>query len=136
MASEKITCSNFESSSKVSYIKECPPETHSCSIQQSGNIVTRSCENIQLDDCKTANNIEYCYCSRDLCNDVFVVNNVSDDEDLFEGSGVRITTTEITTNNVNVIDRKYDLSSNASNYILVTMRYYCIIILIFIIYVI
>lgn len=32
-------------------------------------ILSRTCERIGLDDCKTANFIEYCYCTKDLCNE-------------------------------------------------------------------
>lgn len=69
----------------------------------------RACEILALNDCKTANNVAYCYCDTDLCNFIKestikrhqftqiqnherytndgVVRHPTDDEDLNGGSG-------------------------------------------------
>lgn len=49
--------------------------------------MTRSCEKFAIEDCKMANNVEYCYCSAELCNKFHPT--FIDDEDLIgnEGSG-------------------------------------------------
>lgn len=35
---------------------------------QLGTDVTRTCDSLPINDCQTANGIEYCYCNTDLCN--------------------------------------------------------------------
>ncbi|EFA11277.2 uncharacterized protein LOC103314647 isoform X1 [Tribolium castaneum] len=87
-----ISCDKFDPTDKT-FIKECP-SAQACSIQTHGNLVERSCEEIGIRDCKTANNVQYCFCSENLCNGKTI--NFTDDEDLNdEGSGVSVITNTI-----------------------------------------
>lgn len=61
-----------------------------------GTEVTRTCDSLPMNDCQTANGIEYCYCTEDLCNKKKVIptrmhhDTFYDDEDAsdgFESSG-------------------------------------------------
>lgn len=66
---------------------ECGAANNSCRFERAGKgfslllssfkfcvqvkenmFLTRSCANVYLRDCKTANSIEFCYCTQDLCN--------------------------------------------------------------------
>lgn len=61
-----------------------------------GTDVTRTCDQLPINDCQTANGVEYCYCTTDLCNDRKVLpsrkkpDTLYDDEDTseeYESSG-------------------------------------------------
>ncbi|XP_063928408.1 uncharacterized protein LOC135141332 isoform X2 [Zophobas morio] len=91
-----ISCDKFDPSNK-SFIKDCP-SAKSCIIKTHGNSVERSCgeEHEYYRDCQRANNIQYCYCTADLCNQK--TTNLPDDEDLAEeGSGTTVITNTIQT---------------------------------------
>ena len=60
--------------------------------------MTKTCSQVAIEDCKTANKIKYCYCKGDLCNREIVPTETTitsfeteaeDDEDsmMMEGSG-------------------------------------------------
>lgn len=55
----------------------------------------RMCAHLAMNDCKTANLVEYCYCTGNLCNSGAVkevhTKPSDDDEDLAEGSGMGAT---------------------------------------------
>lgn len=55
----------------------------------------RACEKYAIEDCKMANNVEYCYCAAELCNKFLPA--FIDDEDLTdnEGSGDKIVKTTL-----------------------------------------
>lgn len=73
-----------------------------------GGQIIRTCDNLQINDCKSANGVKYCYCSSDLCNGKYtppptsqpidIIDEhdrksfMSDDEDLMEASGSKETT--------------------------------------------
>ncbi|KAK9890358.1 hypothetical protein WA026_010453 [Henosepilachna vigintioctopunctata] len=80
------TCDNFDPNNS-SYIMECPKTKSSCGLQTQGDIKIRTCEDLHMNDCQKANSIEYCYCTKDLCNGVSIFFTPSDDEDELEGSG-------------------------------------------------
>uniref|UniRef100_A0AAG5D4W3 Activin types I and II receptor domain-containing protein n=1 Tax=Anopheles atroparvus TaxID=41427 RepID=A0AAG5D4W3_ANOAO len=108
------TCEDFRPEEKYAF--DCPPTYTSCLTQVDGDIETRTCgESLAINDCKSANNIDYCYCSEDLCNRLTRVEirrsietalmpahhrnrlggmhhheppNNSDDEDMLESSGM------------------------------------------------
>jgi len=63
-------CSHFQSSRKSEYIQNCPKETMGCITQFEDGSVMRTCAKLKVpvDDCKTANDVTYCYCKRELCN--------------------------------------------------------------------
>lgn len=53
-----------------------------------GTLITRACEDIPIEDCKKANNVEYCYCISDLCNKYHPTRVDDDNEpDLEDGEG-------------------------------------------------
>ncbi|CAH0562039.1 unnamed protein product [Brassicogethes aeneus] len=81
-----ITCDNFDPSN-TTFIKECNKNLKSCNRKTIGMSVKRTCEKLKLNDCQTANNVEYCYCTKDLCNGDKLL-ETTDDEDILEGSGV------------------------------------------------
>uniref|UniRef100_A0A182Q4Z2 Uncharacterized protein n=1 Tax=Anopheles farauti TaxID=69004 RepID=A0A182Q4Z2_9DIPT len=61
------TCEGFRPEEKYAF--DCPPAYTSCLTQVDGEIEIRTCgENLAINDCKSANSIDYCYCSTDLCN--------------------------------------------------------------------
>nr|XP_040222496.2 uncharacterized protein LOC120949330 [Anopheles coluzzii]XP_040222497.2 uncharacterized protein LOC120949330 [Anopheles coluzzii]XP_040222498.2 uncharacterized protein LOC120949330 [Anopheles coluzzii] len=61
------TCEDFRPEEKYAF--DCPPTYTSCLTQVDGDIEIRTCgENLAINDCKSANSIDYCYCSTDLCN--------------------------------------------------------------------
>ncbi|KAF5276673.1 hypothetical protein FQA39_LY06477 [Lamprigera yunnana] len=68
-------------------------------VHKGDRITNMACEDIHLNDCQLANNIQYCYCNRNLCNGntsikKSVTNSpgLNDDEDFTEGSGFKIVT--------------------------------------------
>ncbi|XP_049538445.1 uncharacterized protein LOC125952778 [Anopheles darlingi] len=61
------TCEGFRPEEKYAF--DCPPTYTSCLTQVDGDIEMRTCgENFAINDCKSANGINYCYCSTELCN--------------------------------------------------------------------
>lgn len=106
------TCEDFERDRNEldKYVLECPPAYTSCLTQVDGDMEVRTCgENLPINDCKSANKIDYCYCSVDLCNSLkrtqirreiedsqmggglsehLRQHHNSDDEDLTESSGM------------------------------------------------
>ncbi|XP_038118050.1 uncharacterized protein LOC119769486 isoform X2 [Culex quinquefasciatus] len=108
------TCEDFERDrdEMEQYEHECPPSYTSCLTQVDGDMELRTCgESLSINDCKSANKIDYCYCNDDLCNRLTRTQirreieeaqrvghslhlkqqqhepNNSDDEDLSESSG-------------------------------------------------
>nr|XP_023016345.1 uncharacterized protein LOC111505721 [Leptinotarsa decemlineata] len=84
-------CADFELN-KEKFVQECKTSDRGCFLETKGaKKTTRSCNSQGLNDCQTANKVEYCFCSTDLCNDnggKFF--NPTDDEDLLdEGSGTK-----------------------------------------------
>ncbi|KAK6640861.1 hypothetical protein RUM44_012559 [Polyplax serrata] len=89
-------CNQFQPSNPV-YIRDCPSSSYQgCLTQTNGTHVTKTCTEVGLEDCKTANKIRYCYCKGELCNKegvpteapVPLETETEDDEDLHpEGSG-------------------------------------------------
>ncbi|XP_045482088.1 uncharacterized protein LOC123686140 [Harmonia axyridis] len=92
---ETNPCDNFNPNNS-SFIVECPKK-FSCVLETHGETKIRTCEDGQLDDCQKANNVEYCYCTGDLCNGNTIQFAPSDDEDYIEGSGIKTTTITPTT---------------------------------------
>lgn len=95
----KENCEFFNVTTKFKYEEECSPKSTTCKAEiRDGSVILRSCEeDYSLSDCKPLNGIKYCYCSKELCNDMLTDNllnhltNISDDEDdEFEGSANRI----------------------------------------------
>ncbi|XP_055635241.1 uncharacterized protein LOC129775061 [Toxorhynchites rutilus septentrionalis] len=107
------TCEDFERDREEldKYVLECPPSYTSCLTQVDGDMELRTCgESLSINDCKSANKIDYCYCSEDLCNGLKRTQirqdiensrrraqsehlrqhepSTSDDEDLSESSGM------------------------------------------------
>lgn len=62
----------------------------------------RDCESININDCSMANNIEYCYCSEDLCNNRWLPNGDDEDDSFEEGSGMFSSSTTTTTTTTTV----------------------------------
>lgn len=65
------TCEDFERDRDEmdQYVHECPPTYTSCLTQVDGDMELRTCgESLSINDCKSANKIDYCYCNEDLCN--------------------------------------------------------------------
>lgn len=47
-----------------------------------GKKMTKTCSDIDIEDCKTANKVKYCYCKGDLCNrERESLEEIGDDED-------------------------------------------------------
>ncbi|CAH1955653.1 unnamed protein product [Acanthoscelides obtectus] len=83
-------CKNFEMD-KETFSKQCNPSDQACLLKISGRKRVRSCEKERIEDCKIANGVKYCFCTTDLCNDDetrFVT--PTDDEDILEGSGIKM----------------------------------------------
>ncbi|XP_065084389.1 uncharacterized protein LOC135706670 [Ochlerotatus camptorhynchus] len=116
------TCEDFERDLDEldKYVLECPPTYTSCLTQVDGDMELRTCgENLPINDCKSANKIDYCYCSEDLCNSLKRTQirreiedsqlggqsehlkqpHNSDDEDLTESSGMEDSHEKHRTNN-------------------------------------
>ncbi|XP_055605270.1 uncharacterized protein LOC129753477 [Uranotaenia lowii] len=111
------SCDDFERDRTEldKYVLECPPSYTSCLTQVDGDVELRMCgEPLAINDCKSANMVDYCYCNEDLCNSLTRVqirrriedahmgvhsqhlrqnheHNNSDDEDLTESSGMEDT---------------------------------------------
>ncbi|KAL3289511.1 hypothetical protein HHI36_022928 [Cryptolaemus montrouzieri] len=89
---ENEHCEFFDASND-SFVMNCPPNKSSCGLQTIGeDVIVRSCEDLAVNDCQKANNVKYCYCTRDLCNGLSIAFTPSDDEDDIEGSGTTIPT--------------------------------------------
>lgn len=61
-------CNEFHRSIRDEFILECPKEHFSCLTIWEENSITRKCAKPPITDCQTANNITYCYCKTDACN--------------------------------------------------------------------
>ncbi|ERL84360.1 uncharacterized protein LOC125505428 [Dendroctonus ponderosae] len=87
------SCVEFQSNEHPGYVKDCGADGKSCRLTREvseNRILSRSCEAIELNDCKTANSIEFCYCTKDLCNSMSPPDDEEDDEEQaknIEGSG-------------------------------------------------
>ncbi|XP_023329337.1 uncharacterized protein LOC111702044 [Eurytemora carolleeae] len=62
-------CSEYKHSLKQNYLIECPKNSNGCltKFEDDGSVM-RTCAPIGIDDCKKANSVNYCYCSKDGCN--------------------------------------------------------------------
>lgn len=97
---EHLNCTNFDNSNKESFAKKCPLESKGCIRQTEGEKITNmGCDDFHLNDCQSANGIEYCYCNTNLCNGNTPIKKsishnpgLNDDEDLSEGSGFKLFT--------------------------------------------
>lgn len=87
------SCDQFNSLTQQEFIEACNDEepikgTYGCSAQFTDSTIVRECAVIRMNDCKVANNVKYCYCAKDLCNNVNFDDDMEmDDEDMAEGSG-------------------------------------------------
>jgi len=62
-------CSQYKPHLKDQYLLECPPTSSSgCLTKYEDYSVTRTCAPVAIDDCKTANSVQYCYCKSEGCN--------------------------------------------------------------------
>ncbi|XP_072402676.1 uncharacterized protein [Diabrotica undecimpunctata] len=85
-----MPCINFDSE-KEKYVQQCGASQKGCHLKVEGDKKIRSCFEKKIDDCKVANEVEYCFCSTDLCNSgKGKFSSITDDEDLIEGSGTRV----------------------------------------------
>ncbi|CAL8100583.1 unnamed protein product [Orchesella dallaii] len=62
-------CASFGSHNAKHFEFKCPPEYVGCLLRIHGRNESRSCFKHPLNDCKTANSVEFCYCTGALCND-------------------------------------------------------------------
>ncbi|XP_066147774.1 uncharacterized protein [Euwallacea fornicatus] len=79
-----ISCVDFQVDDPQ-FNRECETNSKSCRLARKVNenvILSRSCEQIPLNDCKVANSIEYCFCTKDLCNKINTLDDEGDDEHL------------------------------------------------------
>jgi len=62
-------CSQYKASLKDNYLLNCPDGSNGCltMFDDDGSII-RTCAPIQFDECKKANSVNYCYCSKQGCN--------------------------------------------------------------------
>ncbi|PSN56567.1 hypothetical protein C0J52_01563 [Blattella germanica] len=89
MFPDPMLCDHFNPQDKR-YIRECPQTYPGCLTYKNGSRVLRMCsQQKEINDCKRANNVQYCLCSGDLCNGNASKQAPPDDEDqeLPEGSG-------------------------------------------------
>nr|CAH7740210.1 unnamed protein product [Callosobruchus chinensis] len=83
-------CRNFEMDKEM-FSKQCSPSDQACLIKIEGRKHIRTCEKEKIEDCKIANGVKYCFCTTDLCNDSETrFTTPTDDEDILEGSGVKM----------------------------------------------
>lgn len=62
-------CSEYKQSLKESFLMECPANSGGCLTKfEDDGTVQRTCARIGIDDCKKANAVNYCYCSKEACN--------------------------------------------------------------------
>ncbi|ODN00685.1 hypothetical protein Ocin01_06002 [Orchesella cincta] len=61
-------CASFGSHNAKHFEFKCPPEFVGCLLRIHGRNESRSCFKHPLNDCKTANSVEFCYCTGALCN--------------------------------------------------------------------
>ncbi|XP_021709673.1 uncharacterized protein LOC110679431 isoform X1 [Aedes aegypti] len=132
------TCEDFERDRNEldKYVLECPPAYTSCLTQVDGDVEVRTCgENLPINDCKSANKIDYCYCSVDLCNSLkrtqirreiedsqmgglsehLRQHHNSDDEDLTESSGMEDSHEKHRTISRNDNSNNHRVNQNGSN---------------------
>lgn len=63
------SCSQYRPHLAPHYLLDCPPATaQGCLTKFEGSSVMRTCAPVAIDDCKTANSVQYCYCSTPGCN--------------------------------------------------------------------
>ncbi|XP_028128895.1 protein Abitram isoform X2 [Diabrotica virgifera virgifera] len=62
-----MPCINFDSE-KEKFVQQCSASQKGCHLKVEGDKKIRSCFEKKIDDCKVANEVEYCFCSTDLCN--------------------------------------------------------------------
>lgn len=103
-------CNKFKKGKKE-FMRDCPDDEDykGCIHERNGTHVAKTCTTVDVDDCKSANGIEYCYCTGHLCNTENVPaedprpakevprdssegqerppSSATDDEDIDEGSG-------------------------------------------------
>jgi len=62
-------CSAYKPAMKDLYLVDCPANSNGCltEIEADGS-VKRTCASIGIDDCQSANGVNYCYCSTPGCN--------------------------------------------------------------------
>jgi len=62
-------CSGYKSSLQQEYLIDCPAGSNGCltKFEDDGSVM-RTCAKIGIDDCKEANSVNYCYCSKEGCN--------------------------------------------------------------------
>ncbi|KAG4069685.1 hypothetical protein HA402_014708 [Bradysia odoriphaga] len=94
-----LSCDEFDSTTNLEkFIFTCPSNYVGCITHSDGIDVTRTCEQLAINDCQTANGVEYCYCTEDLCNkrlispiqmkhETFYDDEDASDMDAFDASG-------------------------------------------------
>ncbi|XP_049822214.1 uncharacterized protein LOC126265293 [Aethina tumida] len=114
------SCNGFDPSNPK-YIEDCSENDKSCFRIMDGNVTKRSCDPNKINDCQKANQVEYCYCSKDLCNGDQLL-ETTDDEDILEGSGSNKLSKEIVaTTTVTTVTQKTSRASikNVNGYFVV-----------------
>ncbi|XP_050054192.1 uncharacterized protein LOC114119942 isoform X2 [Aphis gossypii] len=92
-----ITFSNYDietiptcgSNSAVNFTLKCPEGYKGCLTKTYGKSILKSCNEYPITDCKIANNVKYCFCANNLCNDATILTPIpisTDDEDLDQTS--------------------------------------------------
>lgn len=121
-----LSCDEFETSDNLDkFIFTCPSNYVGCITQSDGTDVTRTCDVLSLNDCQTANGVEYCYCADDLCNnrklipvppkhDTFYDDEDASDMDAFESSGYGASDT-IAEDTMDTVETTITASSAASS---------------------
>ncbi|XP_059619940.1 uncharacterized protein LOC132263936 [Phlebotomus argentipes] len=140
-----VSCTEFERSSSMDqFIMECPDDFVGCITQIDGNEIVRTCDSLPLNDCQTANGVKYCYCNTDLCNGKLVTpptrnvnenhrknhrshdedEDITDDEDFMEASGLGSDPSSSEGGDRNTLDRSnYDDSPWSTPNIPLTTRH-------------
>jgi len=66
---EVPACSSYRPALQPSFLRDCPEAASSgCLTKFEGHSVMRTCAHVSISDCKTANNVQYCYCDTEACN--------------------------------------------------------------------
>ncbi|XP_050436483.1 uncharacterized protein LOC126843165 [Adelges cooleyi] len=112
------------SNEATNFTLKCPLGYKGCLTKTYGISVIKLCNEYSIEDCKVANNIEYCFCANDKCNNATVGTTVpilSDDEDLDQaiedGSGLFDNWTESNKkqNTANIITTSTNTENTNSN---------------------
>jgi len=62
-------CSSYRPALQPRFLRDCPEAASSgCLTKFEGHSVMRTCAHVSISDCKTANNVQYCYCASQACN--------------------------------------------------------------------